>query len=228
MLPFKTVEADLATQSIIECTAQTWKPTTHYAKISPGCENRDAEVIAHRLHAMGTPGDENRFKLLLREHRLIKPLLRNKPTRSFPHSMRDLFHEAVADTCPERVFSIIERTPHHMHQILPKRVERRPAYFAHHTCPRNPWLGVVGRRQDVRHSARCTSTQSGCTYPPPVRRTAAGRPWTIDLRDIDRIIFRSKSDPRPGQCQKIGGTRAGSARSCWCGLLFQALGCLGC
>ena len=51
----------MATQSTIEWTEQTWNPTTGCTKVSPGCKNCYAEVMARRLHAMGTPGYENEF-----------------------------------------------------------------------------------------------------------------------------------------------------------------------
>ena len=40
------------------------------------------------------------------------------------------------------MFSIIETTPHHTYQILTKRAERLPEYFARRACPQNVWLGV--------------------------------------------------------------------------------------
>lgn len=43
----------MATQSTIEWTEQTWNPTTGCTKVSPGCKNCYAAVMARRLHAMG-------------------------------------------------------------------------------------------------------------------------------------------------------------------------------
>ena len=39
--------------STIEWTDKTWNPTTGCTKISPGCKNCYAEVMAKRLQAMG-------------------------------------------------------------------------------------------------------------------------------------------------------------------------------
>src|SRR5690606_25729881 len=105
VLRLKSLEADVATQSTIEWTEQTWNPTTGCTKVSPGCKNCYAEVMARRLHAMGAPGYENGFKLTLHESRLEQPLLRKKPTTYFVNSMSDLFHEAVPDAFLDRVFS---------------------------------------------------------------------------------------------------------------------------
>ncbi len=91
---------------------------------------------------MGAPGYEHGFQLTLHEDRLEQPLLRKKPTTYFVNSMSDLFHEAVPDAFLDRVFSVIKATPQHTYQILTKRAERLPQYFAQRACPQNVWLGV--------------------------------------------------------------------------------------
>ena len=48
----------------IEWTEETWNPTTGCNKVSAGCINCYAEVMAKRLKAMGTPGYENGFIFL--------------------------------------------------------------------------------------------------------------------------------------------------------------------
>lgn len=132
----------MATQTTIEWTEQTWNPTTGCTKISAGCKNCYAEVMANRLKAMGAPGYENTFKLTLQPNRINQPLLRKKPTVYFVNSMSDLFHEDIPDSFLDEVFSVIEKTPQHTYQILTKRAERLPQYFAKRPCPQNVWLGV--------------------------------------------------------------------------------------
>jgi protein gp37 len=70
------MEGDMTTQSRIEWTEQTWNPTTGCTKISPGCKHCYAEVMAGRLHAMGTPGYESGFSLAILPERLAQPLRR--------------------------------------------------------------------------------------------------------------------------------------------------------
>lgn len=132
----------MATQSNIEWTEQTWNPTTGCTKVSPGCKNCYAEVMARRLHAIGTPGYEKEFQLTAHENRLNQPLKRKKPTVYFVNSMSDLFHEEVSDRFLDTVFEVIRSTPHHTYQILTKRAERLPDYFKNRECPDNVWLGV--------------------------------------------------------------------------------------
>lgn len=132
----------MATQSTIEWTEQTWNPTTGCTKVSPGCKNCYAAVMARRLHAMGAAGYENEFDLTLHPGRLNQPLLRKKPTVYFVNSMSDLFHEDVPDAFVDQVFKVIASTPQHTYQILTKRAERLPQYFAQRECPSNVWLGA--------------------------------------------------------------------------------------
>jgi protein gp37 len=132
----------MATQSSIEWTEQTWNPTTGCTKISPGCKNCYAEIMARRLHAMGAPGYENEFTLTLHPERLEQPLKRKKATVYFVNSISDLFHHDVPNVFLDQVFDVIRQTPQHTYQILTKRAERLPEYFRSRPCPVNVWLGV--------------------------------------------------------------------------------------
>ena len=132
----------MATQSAIEWTEQTWNPTTGCTKVSSGCKNCYAEVMARRLHAMRASGYENNFKLTLQPSRVNQPQLRKKPTVYFVNSMSDLFHEEVPDSYLDEIFEVIEKTPQHTYQIHTKRAERLPEYFSTRACPQNVWLGV--------------------------------------------------------------------------------------
>ena len=116
----------MTTNSRIEWTEQTWNPTTGCTKVSPGCLNCYAEVMARRLHAIGTRGYENGFDLALHEYRLAQPLKRRVPTVYFVNSMSDLFHKNVPDAFLDRVFDVIRATPWHTYQILTKRAQRLP------------------------------------------------------------------------------------------------------
>ena len=132
----------MATESAIEWTERTWNPTTGCTKVSPGCKHCYAEVMARRLQAMGAPGYDRGFKLALHPYRLEEPRRRKRPTTYFVNSMSDLFHKQVPDDFLDRVFDVISSTPQHTYQVLTKRAERLPEYFARRPCPQNVWLGV--------------------------------------------------------------------------------------
>jgi protein gp37 len=129
-------------ESSIEWTEHTWNPVTGCTKLSPGCKHCYAETMARRLHAMGAAGYENGFRITLHPERLAQPLARSRPTTYFVNSMSDLFHERVPDEFIERVMSVCARTPHHTYQVLTKRADRLPKFFAQRECPANVWLGV--------------------------------------------------------------------------------------
>ncbi|MES7725964.1 DUF5131 family protein, partial [Cutibacterium acnes] len=109
------------------------------------------------------------------------------------NSMSDLFHEAVPDAFLDRVFSIIERTPHHTYQILTKRAERLPEYFARRACPRNVWLGVSveDKKYGVPRIAHLRKVDAHIRFlsVEPLLEDL-GR---IDLRDIHWVIVGGES-----------------------------------
>ena len=142
----------MASTSEIEWTEQTWNPTTGCTKVSAGCKNCYAEVMAKRLHAMKASGYQNNFKLTLQPQRLNQPLLRKKATTYFVNSMSDLFHEEIPDSYLDQVFDVISKTPQHTYQILTTRAERLPEYFANRNCPKNVWLGVSV--EDIKHGVQ--------------------------------------------------------------------------
>ena len=129
-------------ESSIEWTEHTWNPVTGCTKLSPGCKHCYAETMARRLTAMGAAGYENGFELTLHPERLDQPLRRKVPTTYFVNSMSDLFHEAVPDHFVDQVLDVCRSTPQHTYQVLTKRAERLPQFFASRVCPTNVWLGV--------------------------------------------------------------------------------------
>ena len=133
----------------IEWTEQTWNPVTGCTKMSPGCKHCYAERMALRLQAMAAPGYARGFDLTLHDGRLGQPLGRKKPTLYFVCSMADLFHEDVPDAFIDRVLMTMHRTPRHTYQLLTKRAERLPDFFANRPVPPNVWLGVTV--EDRRH-----------------------------------------------------------------------------
>lgn len=132
----------MSTISNIEWTERTWNPTVGCTKVSPGCKNCYAEVMARRLHAMGMPAYRNGFRLTLVPERLSEPLERRKPTVYFVNSMSDLFHERVPFEYIHRVFDVMEEASQHTFQVLTKRAERMAEFCNERIIPGNVWLGV--------------------------------------------------------------------------------------
>lgn len=182
--------------SRIEWTEQTWNPTVGCTKISPGCKNCYAEAMAHRLQAMGTPGYEKGFELVVLPQRLDDPLKRKKPTIYFVNSMSDLFHDLVPDEHIDAVFSVIQQTPHHTYQILTKRAARMARYFKTRPAPTNAWLGVSveNRKQGVpriNHLRKVPAHIRFLSVEPLLEDVGA-----LDLANIHWVIVGGESGPK--------------------------------
>jgi len=130
-------------KSKIEWTEQTWNPSAGCTKISSGCKNCYAETMAIRLQGTGAVGYENGFNFNTVPSRLNDPLKRKNPTVFFVNSMSDIFHENMPEEYLDRIFEVIENTPHHTYQILTKRADRMYDYFSKRPVPSNVWLGVT-------------------------------------------------------------------------------------
>ncbi len=127
----------------IEWTEQTWNPSAGCTKISSGCKNCYAETMALRLKAIGVTGYENGFNFSIVPSRLNEPLKRKKPTVFFVNSMSDIFHEDMPEEYLNKIFEVIEKTPHHTYQVLTKRADKMFQYLSQRDIPKNIWLGVT-------------------------------------------------------------------------------------
>lgn len=130
------------TSTKIEWTEKVWNPSIGCDKVSAGCKFCYAEIFAKRLKAMGIEDYKDGFKFKILPHRLEEPLRIKKPTKVFVNSMSDLFHEEMPFEYLDMIFDIIDKTPHHIYQILTKRDKIMLEYFSNRTVPKNVWLGV--------------------------------------------------------------------------------------
>ena len=186
----------MTTSTRIEWTEMTWNPTVGCTKISPGCKNCYAEVMAGRLRAMRVPGYEQGFRLALLPERLLQPMNRTKSTMYFVNSMSDLFHQAVPFHYIHRVFEVMRSAPQHTFQVLTKRAERMAEFCRIEPPPENVWLGVSV--EDKKYGLPRI----------PILRTIDARVrflsiepliedlGRMDLRDIHWVIVGGESGPK--------------------------------
>jgi protein gp37 len=132
----------MADRTSIEWTDATWTPVKGCSRVSEGCRNCYAEVMAARFNKPGqwgeglakiveTPqGKDHRWTGAVRfdEAGLIKPLRWRSPRRVFVCSTADLFHESVPDEWIDRVFAVMALCPQHTFQVLTKRSGRMRDY----------------------------------------------------------------------------------------------------
>lgn len=188
--------------SKIEWTEETWNPVTGCTKISAGCKYCYAEVMARRLHAMGTPGYENKFKLTLQPSRLLDPIYKKKPTIYFVNSMSDLFHEDVPFEFIDKIVKTIEETPQHKYQILTKRPEVMFKYFFKKKIPDNIWLGTtVENKKDglprLEYLREMKSTIRFVSAEPLLEDLGK-----INLKNIDWVIVGGESGAKARPMQE--------------------------
>jgi protein gp37 len=134
----------------IEWTDRTWNPITGCTKISSGCANCYAEIMARRLQAMGQKKYKNAFSLSLHEECLDEPVEWQKPHTIFVCSMSDIFHEDVPLSFINKIMKTIKATPQHRYQLLTKRSSRMVEYFQTHDIPPNAWLGVTVEAREYK------------------------------------------------------------------------------
>lgn len=208
----------------IEWTEVTWNPTTGCDRISPGCDNCYALVLAKRLKAMGSEKYQNDgnpitsgpgFALTLHEPALAQPYRWAGQRTVFVNSMSDLFHARVPIDFVKRVFDVIADTPQHTYQVLTKRSARLPKIADKLDWPDNLWLGVSV--EDDEHIYRVDHLRA---VPAAVRFLSCepllGPLHSLDLAGIGWVITGGESGPnaRPldkewvreirDNCQEVG------------------------
>ncbi len=129
-------------QSSIEWTELTWNPTTGCSKISAGCKNCYAEIMAKRLQAMGLDKYKDGFKIAIHQDTLSIPYTWRGSKLVFVNSMSDLFHPAIPEEFIIKVFEVMNNTPQHTYQILTKRAERLFKLNDKLNWTDNIWMGV--------------------------------------------------------------------------------------
>jgi protein gp37 len=188
-------------QSAIEWTESTWNPVTGCTKISPGCKNCYAEVMARRLKAMGQPNYRNGFDLTLHERMIERPFEWAKPQVIFVNSMSDLFHEDVPVTFIQRVFDVMQRASWHQFQILTKRAERLADLSGRLPWPENVWMGVSVESAD--YTSRIDRLrETGARVKFLSLEPLLGPLARLDLRRIDWVIVGGESGPRARPIQE--------------------------
>ncbi|MCL2420596.1 MAG: phage Gp37/Gp68 family protein [Defluviitaleaceae bacterium] len=176
----------------IEWTDKTWNPVTGCTKLSIGCANCYAEIMANRLCAMGVGKYANKFTPTLHEDVLNEPLKWKKSHTVFVCSMADLFHDTVPFSFIDKVINTIKRSPNHRYQILTKRAARMEEYFTSNAVPDNVWLGVtVESPTEVPRIDSLRGLQSAIRFIScePLLDDLG----TIDLTDIDWVIVGGES-----------------------------------
>lgn len=127
----------------------SWNPTRGCTRVSEGCRNCYAEVMAARFSKPGQwghgiaemRGGDHRWtgRVELNEDKLLLPLRWRKPRCIFVNSTSDLFHERLANEAIDKVFAVMALCPQHLFICLTKRSERLQGY---HSMARSHHVGL--------------------------------------------------------------------------------------
>lgn len=162
-------------RSNIEWTDSTWNPVTGCTKVSAGCDNCYAHVLAHgRLAATYTRrlpvidnhrNREDPFSVRLWSERLAEPAKWRQPRMIFVNSMSDLFHVDVPDAFIRKIFCVMLSVDWHTYQVLTKRPARAYRWFNRNRdifpeglIPSHIWMGTSIEQDEVAY--RITQLQS--------------------------------------------------------------------
>lgn len=202
-------------KSTIEWTESTWNPITGCTKISAGCKNCYASILAKRLQAMGQKKYQNGFVPTMHPDTLDDPFKWKNGKLVFVNSMSDSFHKEFPLTFIQQMFSVMNETPRHTYQVLTKRAERLEELSTFLNWTDNIWMGVSVENEKtidrIDHLRKTKAKVKFLSCEPLI-----GPLPNINLEGIDWVIVGGESGPnsRPmekewvddiqQQCEKAG------------------------
>ncbi len=187
----------------IEWTDATWNPVTGCTRVSAGCDNCYAAVLASRLlkdiYLAKTPivdSDTTRrdpFAVRIWPERVGDPLRWREPRQIFVNSMSDLFHKDIPVEFVRQVFDVMLRANWHVYQILTKRPARAKHFlesqmdlFPDGVVPEHIWMGTsvenqkasfrIGHLREIRAQTRFLSCEPLIG---PISMDLSGIHWVI-------------------------------------------------
>lgn len=188
--------------SKIQWTDETWNPVTGCTKLSAGCKNCYAEIMARRLKAMGQHNYRNGFRLTMHDHMVDKPLRWQRPRLVFVNSMSDLFHRDVPDEFIQRVFSVMRQASQHTFQVLTKRAERLAELAPWIDWPLNVWMGVsVEDRAALHRVPHLVGVKAAIRF--LSIEPLIGPLGAFDLSGIHWVIVGGESGQGARRCDKM-------------------------
>jgi len=119
-----------------------------------------------------------------------------KPHKIFINSMSDTFHEEAPEDFIRQLFSIMEKYPGHIFQVLTKRASRMAELATRLTWPGNVWAGV-----SVESGQYLNRLDYLRSVPAKVRwisfEPLLGQIPKIDLSGIHWVVVGGESGPNP-------------------------------
>lgn len=143
----------MGSETKIAWTEHTFNPWIGCTKISPGCDHCYAESLNHRW------GNDNwgkgKPRRITSDANWLEPLKWNKVAQQehrqhlvFCASLADVFDDEAPEGARERLWDLIDMTPHLTWQLLTKRPQRLTRYLPQRGFKfNNIWLGSSAENQ---------------------------------------------------------------------------------
>ncbi len=165
---------------------ESWNPVKGCTKVSPGCANCYAEVIALRFKRNG-PFLPGQAVISTHDEELERPLKWKAPRCIFTCSASDLFHEEVSFAFIDRVFATMALTQQHVYLLLTKRPERMKEYLNELTTPFN-----IARRMGYQAGGDfITGYKAGWPLPNVIIGTSVENQTWADRRLSDLVSTKA-------------------------------------
>lgn len=194
----------------IQWTDATWNPVTGCTKVSTGCDNCYAELLARRrlrdTYLAQPPvvdSADNRsdpFAVRLWPDRLAQPSCWAASRMVFVNSMSDLFHDDIPEPYVRKIFEAMLIAKRHIYQVLTKRPGRAARFCKRNTdlfenglVPPHIWIGT-----SVENQKTVLRVSHLRTVPAAIRFLSCEPllgPVKLDLSGIHWVIVGGESGP---------------------------------
>lgn len=137
----------------ISWTDHTFNPWWGCTKVSPGCDNCYAEAFDKRVG--GAHWGKGEPRRTFGDKHWNEPIRWNRDAEKegrkhlvFCASMADVMDDEAPEGARERLWKLIDETPHLIWQLLTKRPHRYNRYLPEKFAHDNVWLGVTAENQE--------------------------------------------------------------------------------
>jgi len=141
---------------------------------------------------MGVEKYKDGFNIRTHADTLNIPFTWKKPKVVFVNSMSDLFHPDVPVEFIKSVFSVMNKTPQHIYQVLTKRSERLLELSGQLNWTNNIWMGVSVESEDYTHRVDELSKTNAKTKFLSIEPLIA-QVITLNLEKINWVIVGGES-----------------------------------
>lgn len=138
----------------ISWTDHTFNPWWGCTRVSPGCDHCYAEAFDKRVG--GSHWGKGEPRRVFGEKHWNEPLRWNKaaekagkPAMVFCASMADVMDDEAPEGQRDRLWDLIDATPHLIWQLLTKRPQRYHRYLPEQFRHKNVWLGTTCENQEM-------------------------------------------------------------------------------